>query len=62
MISKGIFFDLGVYSPEENADQLAEKIAEIVGMKGEDCAKVWGRVSKLLDDPKFRETLKDQLS
>lgn len=62
MINKGIFNDLGIIASEENADDLEEKIAGIVGLSGSDCSKVWEEVSRWLDNPKLRENLKSKLS
>ena len=61
MIRKGIFFDMGVPASEENAEELSEKIAGIVGMSGRDCSKIWAKVSKWLEDPNLRETLRKKL-
>lgn len=62
MINKGIFNDLGITASEENADELEEKIARIVGLSGHDCSKVWEEVSRWLDNPKLKENLKSKLS
>ena len=62
MINKGIFTEMGIIASEENADELEEKIAKIVGLSGHDCSKVWVEVSKWLDNPQLRENLKLKLS
>lgn len=62
MINKGIFNDLGIIASEENADDLGEKIAKIVGLSGSDCSKVWEEVSRWLDNPSLRNTLRKKLA
>lgn len=61
MIRKGIFLEMDIPTPEENAKKLEEIIAGIVGMRGQECPEIWKRVSQWLDDPNLRETLRRKI-
>lgn len=62
MIRRGILYEMGIPASEDNAKELEEKISDIVGLKGEDCSKVWSRVNEWLEDPKMKETLREKLA
>ena len=61
MIQKGIFLEMGIPTPEENAKKLEEIVAGIVGMRGQECPEIWKKVSQWLDDPNRRETLRRKI-
>ena len=61
MIRKGIFFELGIPASEENAEELAKKIADIVGMGGHNCSEIWARVNHWLETPKLKEEFRRKL-
>lgn len=62
MIRRGILYEMGIPASEDNAEELEEKISSIVGLKGEDCSKVWSKVSEWLEDPKLKRTLREKLA
>ena len=53
---------MGIPVSEDDADNVEEKIAAIVGMRGRECHEVWKKVSEWLEDPKLKEDLKNKLS
>ncbi len=53
---------MGIPASEDNADELEERISDIVGMKNADCATTWAKVREWLEDPQLKETLREKLS
>jgi hypothetical protein len=61
MIRKGIFYDMGIPVSEENAKELETIITDVVKMRGQECSEIWKKVSRWLDDPTLRETLRKKI-
>ncbi len=61
MIRKGIFYEMGIPASEESAQELEEVIVDALNMKGQECSETWKKVSRWLDDPNLRETLKKKI-